>query len=160
MENQSISETGKRGIFVWREKHEMFLLQEAIIHDSCKNKQNQSQTEEGETAEEIRKRAVEKLGETRKRMISNDEDGGGGRAPEGKQKKSGEQVEILKESIKVNKFMEDADREFKGREMRLKEQKINMQQQFQLSLLEQQQQFQVQQDSMTSVNSSVASPTY
>lgn len=87
MEKQSSSETGKRGIFVWREKHEMFLLREVIIHDSCKNKQNQRQTEEGETAKEIRKRAVEKLGETRKRMIGNDEDGGGGRVPERKRKK-------------------------------------------------------------------------
>ena len=115
MEKQSSSETGKRGIFVWREKHEMFLLREVIIHDSWKYKQNQRQTEKGETAEEIRKRAVEKLDETRKRMIGNDENGGGGRAPEGKRKKSGELMEIPKESIKVNKYMEDADREFKGR---------------------------------------------
>ena len=98
----------------------------------------------------MRKRAVERLGETRKRVIGiNDEDGVGGRTPEGKRKKSGELVEILKESVKVTKNREDADREFKEREIRLREQQLNMQQQFQMSLLEQQQQFQVQQQAVT-----------
>ena len=231
MENQSSNDqTGKRGIFVWREKHEMFLLREVIIHEPYKFKvgskergaawtaiaseleggfdmkvnqrsvrekfnrmiegfkkqrasgvdveynekdqalldilermvecdevneqerqrQNQRQNQEVETAEEMRKRAVERLGETRKRVIDiNDEDGVGGRTPEGKRKKSGELVEILKESVKVTKNREDADREFKEREIRLREQQLNMQQQFQMSLLEQQQQFQVQQQAVT-----------
>ena len=236
MENQSSSDqTGKRGIFVWREKHEMFLQREVIIHEPYKFKvgskergaawtaiaseleggfdmkvnqrsvrekfnrmiegfkkkeaveqrasgvdveynekdqalldilermvecdevneqerqrQNQRQNQEVETAEEMRKRAVERLGETRKRVIGiNDEDGVGGRTPEGKRKKSGELVEILKESVKVTKNREDADREFKEREIRLREQQLNMQQQFQMSLLEQPQQFQVQQQAVT-----------
>ena len=39
MESQSSSDqTGKRGIFVWREKHEMFLLREVIIHEPYKFK--------------------------------------------------------------------------------------------------------------------------
>ena len=100
------------------------------VNEQERQRQNQRQNQEVETAEEMRKRAVERLGETRKRVIGiNDEDGVGGRTPEGKRKKSGELVEILKESVKVTKNREDADREFKEREIRLREQQLNMQQQ-------------------------------
>ncbi len=175
MENQSC-ETGKRGIFVWREKHEIFLLREVIIHEPYKFKvsskergaawtaiaseleggfgmkvnqrsvrekfsrmiesfkkkeaverrasdvkysekdqalldilermaecdeineqERQRQNQDLETAE-MRKRAVERLGETKKRINKR------------KRKTSGELVEILKESVKVTKDREDADR--------------------------------------------------
>ena len=204
MEKQSSSEVGKRGTFVWHEKHEMLLLREVIIHEPYKFKvgskergsawtaiasefkggfdmkvnqrsvrekfsrmiegykkkeaverraskvdaehskkdqalldilermaqcdeineqerqgQNQRQTQKGEMAEEMRKQEVERLGETRKKVIGNDKDGGGGRTPEEKWKKSGELVEILKESIEVNKNKEDADRDFREHKMRL-----------------------------------------
>ncbi len=45
MENQSYK-TGKRGIFVWREKHEMFLLREVIIHEPYFSKLIQRKEEE------------------------------------------------------------------------------------------------------------------
>ena len=46
MENQSSSDqTGKRGIFVWREKHEMFLLREVIIHEPTSLKLDQRKEE-------------------------------------------------------------------------------------------------------------------
>jgi hypothetical protein len=117
------------------------------VNEQERQRQIQRQNQDQQTAEEMRKRAVERLGETKKR--ANDEDGGNGRTPEGKRRKSGDLVEILKESVRVTKGREDADREFKEREMRLREQQMNMQQQFQRSLLEQQQQFQTQQQAVT-----------
>ncbi len=117
------------------------------INEQERQRQTQRQNQDLETAEEMRKRAVERLGETKKRV--HNEDGAGGQTPEGKRKKSGQLVEILKESVKVTKDREDADREYKEREMRLREQQLNMQQQYQQSLLEQQQQFQVQQQAVT-----------
>ncbi len=33
MHGKSILRNGKEGYFVWREKHEMFLLREVIIHE-------------------------------------------------------------------------------------------------------------------------------
>jgi hypothetical protein len=104
--------------------------------DEINEQERQRQNQDLETAE-MRKRAVERLGETKKRINK------------GKRKTSGELVEILKESVKVTKDREDADREYKEREMRLREQQLNMQQQYQQSLLEQQQQFQVQQQAVT-----------
>ena len=49
-------------------------------------KQNQRQNQNIETAEEMRKRAVERMGETRKR-VSGADDGVGCQTPEGKRKK-------------------------------------------------------------------------
>ena len=56
--------------------------------------------QEKETAQEMGKWGVDRLGETRKRAGVSDKDGG---APHDKHKKSGEIVEVLKESIKATK---------------------------------------------------------
>ena len=56
------------------------------INEQERRRRNQRQTQKGEMAE-MRKRAVERLGETRKRVIDNDKDGGGGQTPEEKLKK-------------------------------------------------------------------------
>ena len=55
---------------------------------------------------------------------------------------------MLKESIKATKEKE-AERELRERDMNFREQHLAMQQQFQQGLLDQQQQFQLQQKAMT-----------
>ena len=226
MEGESTNETGKKGVFVWREYHDRYLLGEVLTFepykyrfgskergsawtsiaehleefgmkvsqrsvrerfnrmvDAFKKKEavekrasgvdveytekdralldilermeeceqeseleKQKELREKETAEEMRKRAVERFGETRKRMNSEKEDGG---MPDGKRKRGGEMIEVLKESIKATKEREEAERQIRERDMDLKEQQLAMQQQFQQNLLEQQQQFQLQQQAMT-----------
>ena len=224
--NVSSSDTGKRGLFVWREHHEMCLLREVLTHEhyrfrfgskergaawtaiacqledmgmkvnqrsvrekftrmmtsfkkkeaqekrasgvdvdftekdqalldimermeECEEENEQERQKENydkETAAEMRKRAVERLGETRKQTNVEGEDGG---TPEGKRKRSGELVEVLKESVRATRNREEAEREFKEREMQVREQQAVNQQHFQQSILEQQRQFQVQQQAMT-----------
>ena len=109
--------------------------------------EKQKELKEKETAEEMRKRAVERLGETRKRAGVSDKENGG--TPDGNRKRNGEIVEVLKESIKATKEKEEAERQLRERDMNLREQHLAMQQQFQQGLLEQQQQFQLQQQAMT-----------
>ena len=108
--------------------------------------EKQKELKEKDTAEEMRKRAVERLGETKKRLGVTDKENGG--TPDGKRKRSGKIVEVLKESIKATKEKE-AETELRERDMNLREQHLAMQQQFQQGLLEQQQQFQLQQQAMT-----------
>ena len=71
---------------------------------------------EKETAEKMGKWAVDRLGETRRRAGVSDKDGG---APDDKHKKSGEIVEVLKESIKATKKKEEAERELRERDKNL-----------------------------------------
>ena len=61
----------------------------------------------------------------------------GEHVPDGKRKRSGEIVEVLKESIKATKEKE-AERELRERDTNPREQHLVMQQQFQQGLLEQQ----------------------
>ena len=56
---------------------------------------------------------MERLGENRKRLNVENENGNGGKSvtPEGKRKRSGELVEILKESVNNTRDKNKADRE-------------------------------------------------
>ena len=73
-------------------------------------KEKQKELKEKETAaEEMRKRAVERLGETRKKARVSDKENE--ETPDGKRKRSRETVEVLKESIKATKEKEEAKKE-------------------------------------------------
>ena len=72
----------------------------------------------------MRKRAVERLGETKKRFEVTAKENGG--KPDGKRKRSGEIVEVLKESIKATKEKEEAERELRKIDMNLGEQHLAM----------------------------------
>ena len=109
--------------------------------------EKQKELKEKETAEEMTTRAVERLGEKKKKAGVSDKENGG--TPDGKRKRSGRNGEVLKKSIKATKEKEEAERQLRKRDMNLREQHLAMQQQFQQGLLEQQQQFQLQQQAMT-----------
>lgn len=118
-------------------------FEEAVEQERAKEKRDR------ETADEMRKRATERLGETNKRRMSDEGDDGGQTTPEGKRKKNNAIVEVLKESINIKKRDQEIEQGLKEREMMLRENQLLTQQQFQQQLLEQQQQFQMQQQSMT-----------
>lgn len=138
--------TGVDVDYTEKDKALLDIMERMAECEEVSEQEKQKDLQEKETAEEMRRRAVERLGETRKRGNSDKEDGG---TPDGKRKRSGEMVEVLKESIKATREKEEAERELRERDMQLREQQLAMQQQFQQSLLEQQQQFQVQQQAMT-----------
>ena len=77
--------------------------------------EKQKELTEKKTAEKMRKRTVERLGETRKRAGVREKRNGG--EQDGKRKRSGEIVEVLKESIKAKKEKEEAEIELRERDM-------------------------------------------
>ena len=119
------------------------------IHDQIADWQEQQQgKEESEkaTAEEMRKRATEKLSETKRRASTDDEENADGTCATPKKRKSHTSVtELLERSIE-RKASEQAEQQVnKKRELELRAEELRQQQQFQTMLLQQQQQFQQQQ---------------
>lgn len=119
------------------------------IHDQILDWQEQQQgKEESEkaTAEEMRKRATEKLSETKRRTSTEDEENSDGTCATPKKRKSHTSVtELLERSIE-RKASEQAEQQLnKKRELELRAEELRQQQQFQAMLLQQQQQFQQQQ---------------
>ena len=125
------------------------------IHDQIVDWQEQQQgKEESEkaTAEEMRKRATEKLSETKRRTSTDDEENADGTCATPKKRKSHTSVtELLERSIE-RKASEQAEQQVnKKRELELRAEELRQQQQFQTMLLQQQQQqqhFQQQQQGM------------
>ena len=117
------------------------------IHDQIVDWQEQQQgKEESEkaTAEEMRKRATEKLSETKQRTSTDDEENSDGTTPK-KRKSYTSVTELLERSIE-RKASERAEQQLnKKRELELRTEELRQQQQFQAMLLQQQQQFQQQQ---------------
>lgn len=117
------------------------------IHDKIVDWQEEQQgKEESEkaTAEEMRKRATEKLSETKGRNSTDDEENPGGTTPK-KRKSHTSVTELLERSIE-RKACEQAEQQLnKKRELDLRAEELRQQQQFQAMLLQQQQQFQQQQ---------------
>ena len=105
------------------------------------------------TAEEMRKRATEKLSETKRRNGTDDEDNSDGTTPK-KRKSHTSVTELLEQSIE-RKATEHAEQQLnKKRELELRAEELRQQQQFQAILLQRQQQFQQQQQgiNMTMLN--------
>ena len=114
------------------------------IHDQIVDWQEQQQgKEESEkaTAEEMRKRATEKLSETKRRTSTDDEENADGTCATPKKRKSHTSVtELLERSIE-RKASEQAEQQVnKKRELELRAEELRQQQQFQTMLLQQQQQ--------------------
>ena len=119
------------------------------INDQIVDWQEQQQVkEESEkaTAEEMRKRATEKLSETKRRTSTDDEENSDGTCATPKKRKSHTSVtELLERSIE-RKASEQAEQQLnQKRELELRAEELRQQQQFQAMLLQQQQQFQQQQ---------------
>lgn len=112
-----------------------------------------------ESAEEMRKRAVEQLGETRRRHALNDDvldaevlesDEGILVTPEKRRRRSnGDIMKILEQSLAAKRVEHEESSRLREREIALMENQVLSQQQFQRTLLEQQQQFQQQQQNVT-----------
>ena len=111
-----------------------------------------------ESAEEMRKRATERLGETRRRhamanAVLDDEqdlDEGVLVTPEKRRRRSnGDVMKILEQSLAAKRNEHEESARLREREIALMESQVLNQQQFQRSVLEQQQQFQQQQQSVT-----------
>ena len=113
-----------------------------------------------ESAEEMRKRAVEQLGETRRRhALANydvldaevlESDEGILVTPEKRRRRSnGDIMKILEQSLAAKRVEHEESSRLREREIALMENQMLSQQQFQRTLLEQQQQFQQQQQNVT-----------
>lgn len=118
------------------------------IHDQILKQEQQQGKEESEkaTAEEMRKRATEKLSETKRRTSTEDEENSDGTCATPKKRKCHTSVtELLERSIE-RKASEQAEQQLNNkRELELRAEELRQQQQFQAMLLQQQQQFQQQQ---------------
>ena len=134
------------------EKMEEF--EEAMEKVKGKEKKNR------ESAEEMRKRAVEQLGETRRRhALANDDvldaevlesDEGILVTPEKRRRRSnGDIMKILEQPLAAKRVENEESSRLWEREIALMENQMLSQQQFQRTLLEQQQQFQQQQQNVT-----------
>ena len=108
-----------------------------------------------ESAEEMRKRAVEQFGETRRRHALADaevleSDEGILVTPEKRRRRSnGDIMKILEQSLATKRVEHEESSRLREREIALMENQMLSQQQFQRTLLEQHQQFQQQQQNVT-----------
>ena len=110
--------------------------------ESNKEKENK----ENETAEEMRKKAMESFGETRKRRREENEELV---TPERKRRCNSDVMEVLKGSLEMKKKEQEQARELRERELNLMEDQVKQQKEFTRSMMEQQQQFQQQQQPVT-----------
>lgn len=105
-------------------------------------------TTEKVTAEEMRKRATEKLSSTKKRK---EDVGSGDESEEDTPKKRKSQtnlVEVMNQSVLFKRADQQEQRQLRQRELDIRASELQQQQQFQNHLLQKQQQFQQQQQAM------------
>jgi hypothetical protein len=102
--------------------------------------------QEKATAEDMRKKATERVGETRRRHSEeNDEI-----TPERKQRRrNSDVIEVLKGSLEMKRKEQEQTGQLREREITLMERQFQRQDEFQRAMIEQQQQFQQQQQAVT-----------
>ena len=102
--------------------------------------------QEKATAEDMRKKATERVGETRRRHSEeNDEI-----TPERKQRRrNSDVIEVLKGSLEMKRKEQEQTGQLREREITLMEMQFQRQDEFQRAMIEQQQQFQQQQQAVT-----------
>ena len=118
------------------------------IHERILEYEESRQARESQdkiSAEEMRRRATEKLSDTKKRKEDESDDE---TSPKKRRKSHVNLVDMLRESIDRKKVEQEKQQEMRKRELDQREAELQQQQLFQNMLLQQQQQFQQQQQSM------------
>lgn len=101
------------------------------------------------TAEEMRKKATERFGETRRRHSEENQENEELVTPERKRRRNSDIIEVLKGSLEIKKKEQEQAGQLRERELALMENRLQRQEDFQRTLIEQQHQFQQQQQALT-----------
>ncbi|XP_046855416.1 vicilin-like seed storage protein At2g18540 [Xenia sp. Carnegie-2017] len=99
----------------------------------------EKENKEKESAEEMRRKAIEKFGETRRRRNEEKEELA---SPERKRRRNYDVMELMKTSIETKKKEKEQERELREKELNLMETQLKQQEELIKSMVTQQQQFQ------------------
>lgn len=129
-----------------RDRAMVDILERMNEYEVALESKNKKDIQEKATAEDMRKKATERVGETRRRhSIENDEI-----TPERKQRRrNSDVVEVLKGSLEMKRKEQEQAGQLREREIVLMERQFQRQDEFQRAMIEQQQQFQQQQQAVT-----------
>lgn len=129
-----------------RDRAMVDILERMNEYEVALESKNKKDIQEKATAEDMKKKATERVGETRRRhSIENDEI-----TPERKQRRrNSDVVEVLKGSLEMKRKKQEQAGQLREREIVLMERQFQRQDEFQRAMMEQQQQFQQQQQAVT-----------
>ena len=99
----------------------------------------EKENKEKESAEEMRRKAMEKFGETRRRRNEENEELA---TPERKRRRNYDVMELMKTSIEAKKKEKEQERELREKELNLMKNQLKQQEELIKSMVTQQQQFQ------------------
>ena len=149
MENRA---SGVEVDYTDRDKAMVDILERMSELELAVETQKEKEKADRASAEEMRKRATERLGETRRRHSEELDSDDGDMVlvtPERKRRRSSEMLDVLKGSLEVKTMEQEQAQQLRQQEISLLKSQMLHQQQFQRSVLEQQQQFQQQQQAVT-----------
>ena len=122
------------------------ILERMNEHEVALESKKHKDIQEKATAEDMRKKATERVGETRRRHSEENDEV----TPERKQRRrNSDVIEVLKGSLEMRRKEQEQAGQLREREIVLMERQFQRQDEFQKAMMEQQQQFQQQQQAVT-----------
>ncbi|XP_028403956.1 uncharacterized protein LOC114526549 [Dendronephthya gigantea] len=134
-----------------RDKTMVDIMERISECELAMDNQKEKENKEKETAEEMRKQATERIGETRRDTVE--------KMKRRKRRRNSDVMEALKGSLEMRKQEQQQAKELCEKELNLMETRLHQQQDFTQAMLEQQQLFQQQQAVTMSILNTLAEIT-